>query len=57
MLCATFRRKDPWSKSHRRLMADMLPMTACQICDPIAMLVLMVAHNRLFHLDEGTFWE
>ncbi len=52
---ATVRREDPGSIGHRRLMANMLPVAASQICDPIAMFILMVAHDRLLHIEEGTF--
>lgn len=43
-------RQHPGANRHRRFVSDMLPMPTGQIGHPIAILVLMELHDRLFHL-------
>lgn len=41
--------ENPGSVRHRRLMPYMLSVAACQIRDPIAILILMISNDRLVH--------
>jgi hypothetical protein len=45
-------RDHPWPADERRLMADVLPVPAGQVGDPVAMLILMETDDRLPH-DSG----
>jgi len=45
--------QHPGTARERRLMTDMLPVPASQIGNPIALVVLMIADNRLVHGREG----
>ena len=44
-----FRREHPRAREERRLMAHMLPMTAGQVGDPVAVLIQVVPDDRLVH--------
>ena len=44
--------EDPRTIDERRLMPDMLCVAASQVSNPIPLLVLMVAFNRLLHDDQ-----
>jgi len=54
MLPAAIFSEHPWTIAHRRLVADMLSMTAGQIGHPIALFVLVVSNDRLLHGDKGS---
>lgn len=47
MLLTTLPRQDPGAIRHRRLMPHMLPMPTGEVRHPVALFVLMIAHNRL----------
>ncbi len=51
MLLAARRRQYPRPVRQRRLMPDMLAMTTGQIRNPVTVLILMVAYNRLVHIS------
>ena len=44
-----FLRRCPQAHAERRLMADVLPMPACQVGHPISVFVLMKTDDFLFH--------
>ncbi|TKS61555.1 MAG: hypothetical protein EWM72_00303 [Nitrospira sp.] len=49
MLLASFRRQHPGTIREGRLIPHMLPMAASQVGHPIALLILVIANNRLLH--------
>ena len=49
MLLPALLRDNPWPTHERGLMANMLPMPAREIGDPVAVFVLMKAGDRLMH--------
>lgn len=49
MLGSTRIGQHPRATCHRRLMPHMLPMSARQVGDPVALLILMVSDDLLLH--------
>lgn len=49
MLGATFSGQDPRANRERWLVPHVLSMPAGQVCDPVALLILMVADDGLVH--------
>lgn len=41
--------QDPRPVRHRRLMPDVLSVAACQISNPIPILILVISNNWLVH--------
>lgn len=50
MLRAASHGLDPRAVDKRRLMPYMLPMTACQISHPVAIVILVISDDRLLHI-------
>ena len=46
---APFFREHPWPAHERRLVANVLPVPAGQVSDPIAVLILVKSDDRLSH--------
>jgi hypothetical protein len=41
--------QDPRPVRHRRLMPDVLSVAACQISNPVPILILVISNNWLVH--------
>lgn len=50
MLLTSMSGQDPGAVEKRGVMSNMLSMTTGQIGNPVAMLVLMIANDRLLHV-------
>ncbi|CUS39279.1 hypothetical protein COMA1_70124 [Candidatus Nitrospira nitrosa] len=50
MLLTSMSSQDPGAVEKRGVMSNMLSMTTGQIGNPVAMLVLMIANDRLLHV-------
>jgi len=50
MLGAPGQGQNPRAIDKRRLMPNVLPMTTCQISHPVAIFILVISDDRLFHI-------